>query len=220
MATLSDDCFDRKARDAAPARPAMPTPMINQHDDRPRMGHPAAPGADLGRRLHVHRRRGPACRAADLCLAAADASPRARMWLFLKLTGERLDLPRAGVGLDPAAGAAQQCLALHPVRLGPDAYRQRACLDPQRDDADLGRARRPSLHAGRADDAAQDRRRAARLRRRRDDDRADAAGQRRHRRAGPAGLHRRGALLCPRRRSGRGGSGAWAFRRCRSRPAS
>ena len=43
----------------------------------------------------------------------------------------------------------------------------------------------------------------------------DPARQRRHRRACPARLHHRVALLCARRRSGRGASGAWACRRCR-----
>ena len=64
---------------------------------------------------------------------------------------------------------------VHPVRLGPDAYRERPRVDPQRDDADLGRRRRARLHQRRAHDPAQDRRRAARLRRRRDDDRPGPA---------------------------------------------
>ena len=64
---------------------------------------------------------------------------------------------------------------VHPVRLGPDPHRQRPRLDPQRDHADLGRGRRPSVHRRRADDPAQARRRPARLRRRRADDRARPA---------------------------------------------
>src|SRR5215213_2148688 len=62
----------------------------------------------------------------------------AAMWLFLTYKGEKL-----GLALDPAARFAQQCASLHPVRLGPDAYRERARLHPQRHDADLGRGRCP-----------------------------------------------------------------------------
>ena len=130
------------------------------------------------------------------------------MWLFLQLQGPAARPAAPGLGLDPAARAAQQCAAVHPVRLGPDAYRQRPRLDPQRDDADLGRGRRPFPHPRRADEPAQDRRRAARLRRRRDDDRPVAARQPRHRRARPARLRhrRRSAMRWP--PSGRAASGA------------
>ena len=100
----------------------------------------------------------------------------AAMWVYPHASAAAtLGLPRAGLGLDRAPRAAQQCVALHLVRLGPDAYRQRPRLDPQRDHADLGRGRRPFPHPRRADEPAQDRRRAARLRRRRDDDRPGSA---------------------------------------------
>ena len=118
-----------------------------------------------------------------------------------------------GVGLDPAARAAQQCDSVHTVRMGPDAYRQRPRLDPQRDHPDLGRGRRAFPHPRRADEPAQDRRRAARLRRRRDDDRPFAAVEHRQQRAGPARLRRRFAQLCACRASGRGASSGWASRR-------
>ena len=67
------------------------------------------------------------------------------MWLFLKWRRQPLGLPREVWGSILLLALAQQRLPVHLVRLGPDAYRQRPRLDPQRDDADLGRARCPSL---------------------------------------------------------------------------
>ena len=76
MATLSDDALTAR-RGTRPARPGLSPADDQQHHERPRMGDPADPGGDLGRRLLLHRGRGPPRRAADLCLAAADASPPA-----------------------------------------------------------------------------------------------------------------------------------------------
>ena len=53
-----------------------------------------APGGDLGRRLHVHQRRRTACRAADLCLAAADHRRGRHVAVPEAGKGERLNLPR------------------------------------------------------------------------------------------------------------------------------
>ncbi len=49
------DLFDRKARDAAPPARRYAAADDQQRHEPPRLGHPARPGADLGRRLPVHR---------------------------------------------------------------------------------------------------------------------------------------------------------------------
>ena len=108
--------------------------------------------------------------AADLCLAAADDRRRGDVGCS-SLARREGRACRVRSGARCCCSRCSTMHALHPVRLGPDAYRQRPRLDPQCDDADLGRDRRPCLHQRRAPDPAQARRSPARLRRRRADDR-------------------------------------------------
>ena len=72
MKPIDPHAFDRKLRGSG-RRAATLRPAHDPHADEPqRLADPARAGGDLGRRLLLHRRRGPACPAADLCLAAAD----------------------------------------------------------------------------------------------------------------------------------------------------
>src|SRR5436190_14285824 len=93
MATLSDDLFERKARDAGALKPAYTAPMINQEMTRSEWGILLLLAVIWGGAFMFI---GIAVRHVDpltyvwlrLTIAAG------AMFLFLKLRGERLGLPR------------------------------------------------------------------------------------------------------------------------------
>ena len=217
--TAIDPGFGRKARDAAPIadayRPAMIRSVMNGRD----WAILGALAADLGRRILPHRRCRAPRSAIHLCPAAADDCRCGDVGDAGMAARDACPAAR-GVGRDRAPCFAQQCPAVHSVRLGPDAHCQRPRLDPQRDDADLGRDRRASVHRRRAHHAAQARWRRRRVCRSGGDDRPGLAQQPWRRRRWPSWPASWPRLPMRWPVFGHGGSRRWACPRSASRPAS
>ena len=188
-------------------------------DGGARVGPAAGAVGAVGRLVLLRRRRRP--RAADVHHRGA-AGRACRAGAAGRRTAVR---PRdaggaARVARLPRHGAAEQCRALLPDRLGAGAHRQRARLDPQCHDAAVHGPRRACADRGRAPDRAAPCRRGGRLRRRRADGRPRCLARLRQRRPGAARLPCRGAVLCLCRglRPPLPAPGCW--RRCRRRRVS
>ena len=97
MKPIEPSEFERNCADAAGAPDVYETPMIRTQMNRSDWLILLGLAADLGRRLLLHRRRGPPRAAADLCLAAPDHRRAAHVGLSLRQAAG-LGLPRAAWG--------------------------------------------------------------------------------------------------------------------------